>query len=185
MGGVAEELYEECGERGACTIEGAHGYGGVCWLFTSQAPALWNRILLPSFLSTANFHLPSVPLYFISTLEGETDIFDRLPLPYDPHASASQTPSSIYDWQHNPPVPPPIRVVASPEEYESSSAPEDVQNFVIPPDGHPKEVVRLKEEVARAVGLKSGWAVAVPVGEDGVVSGFISNSSGLWRHDNA
>ena len=45
---------------------------------------------------------------------------------------------------------------------------------MIPPDGHPREVVRLKERVAREVGLKSGWAVGGSVArEEGVAEGSL------------
>lgn len=45
---------------------------------------------------------------------------------------------------------------------------------MIPPEGHPREVVRLKERVAREVGLRSGWAVGMPAaGEEGMPEGSL------------
>lgn len=84
------------------------------------------------------------------------DIFDSIPLPFDPHGP--QEPYSIFDWEHNPPPPPPACVVASPEEYEKSSEAAVTQNFVLDA-GAPTEVVRLKEDVARENNLQSEWTV--------------------------
>ncbi len=90
----------------------------------------------------------------------------QLPCPYDPQAW--QEPITIYDWDHNPPQPEPIQVVAAPDEYEKSTGLQDVSRFTIPPNGHPEEVVRLKDSLALQLGLQSDWAVASepPQGEE-------------------
>jgi len=97
---------------------------------------------------------------------GITDTLTQLPCPYDPQAW--QEPGFCYDWDNNLPQPEPIQVVAAPDEYERSTSPQDLSRFVIPPNGHPEEVVRLKESVALQVGLQSDWAVAseTPQGEE-------------------
>ena len=107
----------------------------------------------------------SVPTHYLATQEGETDIYSLLPYPYNPATAQTTPPTPIFDWTHNPPPPPPIRVVASPDEYEVSTAPEILGRFLILGTngnaGNPAQVVRLKEEVARGLGLRSGWAVGV------------------------
>ncbi|KAL9073107.1 MAG: hypothetical protein Q9161_003161 [Pseudevernia consocians] len=112
---------------------------------------------------------------YLAILASLISIHDSLPHPYDPVTSQTEPPIAIYDWTTNPPPPPlPIHVVASPEEFETSTSPQDTERFVIPPDGHPREVVRLKEGVAREVGLRSEWAVGGSVArEEGVAEGSL------------
>ena len=82
-----------------------------------------------------------------------------IPYPYDPTTAQTVPLAPIFDWDHDPPAPPPAYVVAAPGEFEVSIDPKVLQNFAIASmEGgrwkikRPSEVVRLKESVAKRGG---------------------------------
>ena len=87
-------------------------------------------------------------LYFIETSLG-----------YSPDPSRPQKPYTKYDWERNPPSPPPAYVIATPDEYEKSTDARQKENFVVGM-WPPREVIRLKEELAKEHGLQSVWTHA-------------------------
>lgn len=124
--------------------------------------------------STLTNLLPSrAPNFQVNDSIGNTDIFDALRYPYDPHGP--QVPYSVFDWEHDPPLPPPAYIVATPDEYEKSGEPEDTQKIHMPAGASPAEVVRLKEDVARVNKLQSEWTVAAtkPRSEEGYPKGSL------------
>ena len=103
----------------------------------------------------------SVPTFFVATEEGQTDILEQLPQPYDPTDNTVSA-KSTYNWDTEPPQPPSARVVAAPDDFEETRDPAETSKFTIPPgSGHPDSVVRLKAEVAGRQRLESKWTVIV------------------------
>lgn len=103
--------------------------------------------------STLSDYLPpSVPIFHASKTLGNHDIIDYLSYPYDP--SAPQTLEFGWDWERNRLPPPPVYVVATPDEYELSTNRLDTQELLIQ---GVIEMVRLKEAVAREHGLQVEW----------------------------
>ena len=98
------------------------------------------------------------------------DILDSRPYPYNPHGLPE--PYHTFNWEHDPPAPPPAYIVATPDEYEISSEAEHTQHWSVN-TGAPTEVVRLKESVARENNLRSEWALVelAPLGEEGFPEG--------------
>lgn len=120
----------------------------------------------------------SVPLFQVNDAIYNMRIFDIIdsrPHPYDPHGLPE--PYSTFDWEHDPPAPPPAYIVATPDEYEKSSEAEHTQTWLVP-TGRPTEVVRLKESVARESKLRSEWALVgiAPLGEEGFPEGSLEFS---------
>ena len=119
----------------------------------------------------------SVPLFQVNDAIGNMCIFDILesrPGPYDPQGLGLPGPYYNFDWEHDPPAPPPAYIVATPDEYEKSSEAEHTQNWILP-TGAPTEVVRLKESVARESRLRSEWAVGTaPLGGEGFPEGSLA-----------
>lgn len=116
-------------------------------------------------------------MFYVNDDIANQSIFDVLDsiYPFDPHGP--QEPYSVCDWEHDPPPPPPAYVVATPDEYEISSAAEHTRNFSLN-GGAPKEVVRLKEAVARENNLRSEWTFMgmAPGSEEGFPEGSLEFS---------
>lgn len=133
--------------------------------------------MLKSFGTLIDLLQSSVPLFQVNNAIFNMNIFDileSLPGPYDPHGMPE--PYYDFDWEHDPPAPPPAYIVATPDEYEKSNEAEHTQNFHVP-TGAPIEVVRLKESVARKSKLRSEWAVGMaPLGEEGFAEGSLEFS---------
>lgn len=110
---------------------------------------------------------------------GIFDILDGLPLPFDPHGPQEPW-TAGFDWEHDPPSPPPAYIDAMPDEYEKSSSAEHTQNFE-----RPTEVVRLKEDVAEENGLRSEWTPVVKAlgSEDGFPEGSLTFSQPWARKE--
>ena len=98
------------------------------------------------------------------------EILGGLPLPFDPHGPQEPW-TAGFDWEHDPPSPPPAYIDAMPDECEFSSSAEQTQIC-----GSPTEMVRLKEDVARENGLRSEWTLVVKAlgSEDGFREGGLS-----------
>ncbi|KAL6721395.1 hypothetical protein ACLMJK_000498 [Lecanora helva] len=120
-----------------------------------------------------------VPNFYNNHSIGTIDILSQLPSPYDPKSFQEAVP--VFDWDHNPPKPPPAYLVAEPDDYEKSNDPQHLQKFIMP-DGHPpNEIVRLKDSVAQKAGLISSWtANATPVRDSQVKNGNLAFSQD-WR----
>ena len=109
------------------------------------------------------FLVNRVPIFHIQSALGPSTKssldFIETRLGYSPDASRPQTPFTKYDWEGNPPWPTPAYVVATPDEYEKSTDAAQKECFVVGM-WPPREVVRLKEAVAREHGLQSVWTHA-------------------------
>lgn len=100
----------------------------------------------------------SLGTFYEAMMQGQTDILEDLPQPYNP-TDLNVKAESVYDWDTDPPTPPPAQVVAGPDEFDESTDEELRKKFLIPPDKHPDKVVKLKKDVAENMKVISDWTV--------------------------